>query len=427
MALRKTLRRYRGWIAVAVVVVIAGVTWTMMRSASASEEPTTTYSTQAAEKGTLSVTVSGTGNLAVASTTDVWPSSAGTVASVEVTEGAVVSKGDVLFTLGPDDAEAATAKALATYRQAQSQVAQGQAQVVKAQASLDSIESRAESPSSTVSASDIDVAEADLASAKASLASAKTSQASALEEYEDAAAAEDDLEVVAPCDGRVYALNVSAGDSVSASGANDSAASSSASGASATGATSSSASTGSGASSAPVVLSEEGPMVATLSVNEVDLPQIALGQRADLEFDALPGLALTGKVTAISDEGTVDSGVVSFDVEITLDVANEQLKPGMSVSATVVTAVARDVLLVPNAAVKSDDEGNYVQVLASADSQPQQVRVETGMAGDSQTEIASGLSEGDLVVTATTDSSDESESTQRSGGGFPMMGGGPGR
>lgn len=417
MARSRTWRRYRGWIAAGVLVAIVVAVLLVMRSAKATEQPETTYTTSAAETGTLQVTVSGTGNLELASTTDVSPDAAGTVDSIEVEEGQSVKRGEVLFTLDPDDAEAAANKALASYRQAQSGVAQASAQVLKAQASLDDLEERSGDASSAVTDADIDLAQAELESAMASLSSAKTQRSNALDDYDDALEAKEDLEVTAPASGIVYSIDVEEGDAVTSG---DSSGADSANGSTANG---SSASSG---SSAPVVIASTAPLVATLSVNEVDLPSLELGQRADLEFDALPDLALTGKVTGIADEGSVDQGVVSFDVEITLDVKNKQLKPGMSVSATIVTAVARDVLLVPNAAVKSDDSGSYVQVLDATTRQPTRVDVEVGLAGDTQTQIVSGLSEGDEVVTATNDSSDtETQTGARPGGGMMIMGGGP--
>jgi multidrug efflux pump subunit AcrA (membrane-fusion protein) len=415
MALSRTLRRHRGWIAFAALCAVAAVTFGVWRSAQADETPVTTYTTEAAETGTLQVTVSGTGNLAYASTTEVWPETAGTVASVEVAEGDKIKAGDVLFSLDESDAKAATAKSLASYEQAESQVAQATAQLTKASSSLDSLEQRAEEPSSTVTDADLKAAEADVDSAEASLASAEAQRASALLDYQEAAAAEDDLTVTAPVSGIVYSLDIEEGDQVSASAG--------ASGGD-TGVSDTTASS-SGGSSAPLVIRSTKPLVAMLSINEVDLPSLKAGQRADLEFDALPELALTGKVVDIADEGTVDQGVVSFDVEVALDVANKQLRPGMSVSAIIVTAVERDALLVPNAAVKSDDAGSYVQVLDPASGRPQRVDIEVGLSGDTQTQVLAGLEAGAEVITASNDSSDSADDAPP-GGGMMMMGG-PGR
>lgn len=101
----RRLRRYRGWIAATVLVAIGGTVFAFYRQAD-TPESATSYQTEAAAVGTISVTVSGTGNVEVDGTTEVYPDAAGTVSTVEVAEGDLVTTGTVLFTLDPTDAEA---------------------------------------------------------------------------------------------------------------------------------------------------------------------------------------------------------------------------------------------------------------------------------------------------------------------------------
>lgn len=415
MALSKKLRRYRGWIAAAALVAVAASAYLMLRG-SADEETAVSYTTEAASVGTISVTVSGTGNLESGDTTEVWPDDAGTIASVEVEEGSEVSTGTVLYTLDASDAEAVTAKAYSSYLQAKQSVLNAESQLIKAQAEFDDVTERSELPTPTATDADIQVAEKSVESAEIGLTSAKSSLTSAYNDYKDAQAAEGDLEVVAPCCGTVTELNIEVGDSVASSGGGSS---STSSGTSATG------TTGTTSSSAPVVLTDDSALRVKLTVNEVDLPSLALGQRADVEFDALPDLTATGKVVEISDEGTNSQGVVTFDVYIALDVADASLRPAMSAAATIVTDVAKDALLVPNAAVQSDGNGGYYVQMLGADGNPVNMTVEVGLMSATQTQVLSGLSEGDVIVTATLDGETESSSS----GGFMMpgtgMGGGP--
>ncbi|MHB9002637.1 MAG: efflux RND transporter periplasmic adaptor subunit [Coriobacteriia bacterium] len=456
MSAQRTFRRYRGWIAAGVLTLVAAGAFLLLRQSGAAETATT-YQTEAAALGTLSVTVSGTGNLEVDGTTDVYPAMAGTVDELNVAIGDAVTTGTVLFTLDASDAEASTAQALASYRQAQANVAQANAQLVKARNVLTALQvlyaDQQDGDSATVTAStitasatstnptgdtaattastevtqaDIDSAEQDIVTAQASLDSAKAGQSTALIAYENARDNEDNLEVVAPCGGIVYSLDVEEGDSVSAG----STASSSAASTTNTGAqsgTDGAATTGTTTTSgAPLVIAPAQPLCVHLTVNEVDLPALAVGQRVDIEFDALPDITATGKVYDIGDEGSVSSGVVTFDVWVSLDVAAESLRSGMSAAATIVTSVARDALLVPNAAVKSADDGSYyVEVLDASGATTRQVTVETGLASATQTQILSGLAEGDRVITSASSSSDDAE-TETQGGGImmPGMGGG---
>jgi HlyD family secretion protein len=196
MTISKKLRRSRGWIALVVLVALGGVVYALTRPA-ASGTAATTYTTGAATKGTLSVTVAGTGNLEVDGTTDIYPVASGKVASIKVAEGDKVAVGDVLFTLDADTAEAATAKALAGYRQSQQGVAQASASVVKAKNNLSTLQSRAKEPSSTVTSADIAAAKAEVSSASAGLTSAKASATVSSLEYEQTKDAESDLSVKA--------------------------------------------------------------------------------------------------------------------------------------------------------------------------------------------------------------------------------------
>ena len=154
--------------------------------------------------------------------------------------------------------------------------------------------------------------------------------------------------------------------------------------------------------------------LATISLNEVDIAKIKLGQKVNLTFDAIDGLSITGSVAEIDSIGTVSQGVVSYSVKISFDVNDDRVKPGMSVSATIITDSAQNVIVVPNSAIKTSNGVSYVQTFdkpltpAVAGAQgspsltpPNQTEVTLGLAGDTSTEIISGLKEGDIIVTKT--------------------------
>ncbi|MBI3632363.1 MAG: efflux RND transporter periplasmic adaptor subunit [Candidatus Vogelbacteria bacterium] len=153
--------------------------------------------------------------------------------------------------------------------------------------------------------------------------------------------------------------------------------------------------------------------VAIISLNEVDAAKIKIGEKATLTFDAIDGLTIAGSVTAIDTVGTVSQGVVTYNVQINFATQDGRVKPGMSVSAAIVTDVKTDVLAVPNGAVKSQGNSQYVDIFNQAmargtDGQgtpsailPKQQTVSIGLANDTLTEITSGLSGGENVVTRT--------------------------
>jgi HlyD family secretion protein len=158
--------------------------------------------------------------------------------------------------------------------------------------------------------------------------------------------------------------------------------------------------------------------IATLSLNEVDVAKITLGDKATLTFDAIDGLTITGTVAEIDSVGTVSQGVVSYNVQITFDTQDPQVKPGMTVNAIIQTAVHQNALYVPSSAVKTVNGVSTVQVftpevasstITAAGSQgvlspvpPVSLPVTTGISNNTDIEILSGLTLGQQIVTRTT-------------------------
>ena len=122
--------------------------------------------------------------------------------------------------------------------------------------------------------------------------------------------------------------------------------------------------------------------------------------------------------------GTLSSGVVSYNVTINFDTIDPRIKPGMSVSASIITVVKQDVITVPNSALKSQGGSSYVQILKN--NIPEQVLVEIGIANNTHTEIVSGISVGDSIVTQTIDPTAKATTTGGGGSGMriPGLGGG---
>jgi HlyD family secretion protein len=198
----------------------------------------------------------------------------------------------------------------------------------------------------------------------------------------------------APFDGKISSVDVSAGDTVSANG-----------------------------SVASIITDSR---VANITLNEVDIAKVQTGQKATLTFDAIEDLSLTGKVAEIDTVGTVSQGVVSYGVKVNLDSQSDQVKPGMSVTVSIITQAKQNVVLVPGTAVKSGNgSGYYVEIMAEGAQTPVRQTVEMGLSNDDYAEISSGVKEGDLIVTGSTVSARTPD--KGSSGGFNIFGGGPGR
>jgi len=135
-----------------------------------------------------------------------------------------------------------------------------------------------------------------------------------------------------------------------------------------------------------------------VDLDEIDIPGVALEQRAIISVDALPDVQLEGRVTHISPLPTVEAGVTRYKVKIGFDVPpGSGFRVGMSATADIITSGRSGVLLVPNRAIKQDSQGNPV-VGVMVGEQIEQRPVVVGISDGFQTEIIDGLEEGEMVV-----------------------------
>ena len=183
--------------------------------------------------------------------------------------------------------------------------------------------------------------------------------------------------------------------------------------------------------------------VAKITLNEVDIAKIKVGQKVTMTFDAVPDITIAGVMAEVDAVGTATQGVVGFGVTIGFTTDDERILPGMSVNASIITDSRTDVLVVPNGALKSSGTGPAVQTLPgvsnedaaaspngiASETDPELVPVETGLADDQQTEILSGIDEGMYIITRVIQSTAEAvtaASGNRSAGvpGIGSMGSG---
>lgn len=179
-----------------------------------------------------------------------------------------------------------------------------------------------------------------------------------------------------------------------------------------------------------MVVADMSKMKFTITVDELDIANIKMGQTAIVDADAIPDTRFEAKVTSISSEGTSSGdGVTTFTVELTIEEPGE-LKSGMNVNANILINEAYDVITIPEEALRSV-KGNSATVLVKSDgkkktfnnndknpAKPQneeksgkgsldkmpnlpegyEVRhVTIGVSDGMNVEIVSGLSEGEIV------------------------------
>ena len=135
-----------------------------------------------------------------------------------------------------------------------------------------------------------------------------------------------------------------------------------------------------------------------LELDEIDIPQVRPGQEAVITFDALAGKDFAGKVSAIFPLPKVVGGIVLYDIKVSFDVPEDAgVKVGMSASADIIIEKRSGVLLVPNRAVTQDNEGKATVKVKSGE-QVIERSVTIGIADDVNTEIVTGLTEGEIVI-----------------------------
>ena len=111
----------------------------------------------------------------------------------------------------------------------------------------------------------------------------------------------------------------------------------------------------------------------------------------------IQGTVFTGTVTEIDLVGTTTQGVVNYAATVSIDNPTDTIRPGMNASANIILQHRENVLLVPNRAVRTvSTRLRTATVLYQG--QLIDVPVTLGLSGDSQSEVLSGLQEGDVVL-----------------------------
>ena len=210
----------------------------------------------------------------------------------------------------------------------------------------------------------------------------------------------DNYTITAPISGQVIVKNVNAGETITRDSSSE---------------------------TALAIIYDLSELTFEMSIDEMDIQSVEVGQKVQVVADAFEGQTFTGTVTNVSINGSYSNGVTNYPVTVTLDDAGD-LIPGMNVTGTIILDEATDVLAIP---ADSLMRGNRVYVKdPSAEAEPgvpagfRSVEVETGLISDEYVEITSGLSEGDEVYVD--ESSTDSSASMMPMGGMGGMGGGPG-
>lgn len=147
-----------------------------------------------------------------------------------------------------------------------------------------------------------------------------------------------------------------------------------------------------------VTIADITEMYVMADVDEVEISRLAERQPVDIGVETLPGVRIGGEVEKVFPQGRQVDNVVYFQVRIRVLDQHPELRPGMTVDVSVLTSERLDVLLVPDPAIDRSGETPVVEVLAPGATEPERREVQTGVTNWEETEIVSGLEEGEIVV-----------------------------
>jgi HlyD family secretion protein len=136
-----------------------------------------------------------------------------------------------------------------------------------------------------------------------------------------------------------------------------------------------------------------------ITVNELDINQISIGQKVTISFDAIPLKEYTGTITNISNVGEVSDSTVTFSLTVKMDRVDNKVKAGMMADVAIVTKEAVDVLYVPSTSVSMKEDGTRFVSKKNADGTFTDIPVQLGMVSGSDTQIISDqIQEGDEII-----------------------------
>jgi multidrug efflux pump subunit AcrA (membrane-fusion protein) len=151
------------------------------------------------------------------------------------------------------------------------------------------------------------------------------------------------------------------------------------------------------------------------TVDEIDIMKVKPGQKADITVDAVPDKVFTGTVTFISPFGTQVGSVIKFAVQILLDLSPtdaQLLRGGLSATATINIASAKNALLVPVSMIINTPGGPMVMVMNETTGKPERRRITLGIQDLEFAEVLSGLKEGEKVQAVSQTRASSASTTQ---------------
>ena len=355
------------------------------------------FKTEKVSRGDIRSTVTATGTVNPVKTVLVGTQVSGTIKTLHVDFNSFVKKGQLLAQIDPSTFEAQVDQAKANLFSAEANVEKAEAALLETKRAL--VRNKALFSSNLIAKSDLDTSETNEMSATAQLKAAK-----AQVEQSRAAlrVAETNLRytrIISPVDGMVISRNVDVGQTVAAS------------------------------FQTPTLFNiaqDLSRMQIDTNVDEADIGRIRLSQAVEFTVDAHPDKTFRGLVSVIRNAPITVQNVVTYDVVVLVQNQEFILKPGMTANVAIITATKKDVLKIPNAALRFQmaDRAPEAEARKGGKSQerkgpgiwllenktPKRVSVSLGISDGNNTEIVAGsLKEDNEVILSSKESKNRQE------------------
>ena len=329
-------------------------------------------------RGDVEMAVTATGTVNPVTTVLVGTQVSGTIKNIYVDFNSPVKKGQLIARIDPALFEAQVNQAKANLLSAKANLEKAKASEVDAKRTME--RNKELVSKNLIAQSDFDTAETNYETASASVNAA---QAQVTQSEATLSSAETNLfytKIVSPVDGIVVSRNVDAGQTVAAS------------------------------FQTPTLFSiaqDLTKMQIDTNVAEADIGNVKVGEDVEFTVDAYPDIIFKGKVWQVRNAPITVQNVVTYDVVIQVNNAELKLKPGMTANVSIIIAIKKDVLRIPNAALRfrpsekskaaPQPKGSAVWILEQG--KPKRVPISVGISDGSYSEFLSGnVTEGQQLI-----------------------------
>jgi HlyD family secretion protein len=336
-------------------------------------------------RGDIEMAVTATGTVNPVTTVLVGTQVSGTIKELYVDFNSPVKKGQLIARIDPALFEAQVNQAKANFLSAKANLEKAGATLVDAKRTMD--RNKELFSKNLVARSDLDTAETNYETANASVSAAKSQVAQAEAALNLAETNLRYTKIVSPVDGIVVSRNVDVGQTVAASFQTP---------------------------TLFTIAQDLTKMQIDTSVDEADIGKIKVGQDVEFTVDAYPGITFKGKVRQVRNAPITVQNVVTYDVVINVDNPEFKLKPGMTANVSIIVSIKKDVLKIPNAALRfkpaekgktaAQQKGTGVWILEQGELK--RLPISIGISDGNYTELVSGgIKEGqELIVESLTKS-----------------------